>query len=760
MYNGRRVLTPQPLTPLASPKPRVEWVDAFKGIAIILVVGGHVIGGLRDSGIIQNAAAATAVYRWIYTFHMPAFFFASGLFAARSVRKGIGPFVGNKVGTLIYPYVIWTAVQWCCHESLSRFTNSKPDPRQLLKMAYEPYMNLWFLYALFMVFLIYAGITTAAGRRRWPVLVAGLILYGVATEQWLSFWPLLNRTAGHFVYFAIGAAAADSVLAAAVKLPAIAGFVITAAAAALLAAAVRFNLDAYDWLHVVLAMIGITGVYTLSAALDRLRLGAFLILCGLFSLEIYLMHGIVSVPTRIALSRLLHVRSTPVHLVIGLGVGIGVPIAAGLIVKACRIPFIFSWRSASLPKPTGHRRVLVISQTFVPDPASVGQHMADVAFELARRGHAVRVYASGRGYEDSSVKYPRRETLHGADVRRFPLASFGKKSLPLRVLGTAVFHLQAFFAVLFCPRLGGIFFSTSPPLIGLPVCIAAIIRRVPVAYWAMDLNPDQLITLGKIKPKSLVARILEAANRFILRRSKLIIALDRFMAGRLTARGIPDSKMLVMPPWPHENHIETESEPAENPFRVKHGLVGKFVVMYSGNHSPSNPLTAVLDAAVKLAGDDQLRFLFVGGGSGKKQVEEYLRNHNLPNVMSLPYQPIDQLRYSLSAADVHVVSLGESMVGIIHPCKIYGAMAAARPILFLGPRPSHISDLLDEHSIGEHVAHGDADGAVAAIANFRGMSVDQMAVIGSKALDVMQRTLSQKILCGRLCDSVERALAI
>ena len=164
-----------------------------------------------------------------------------------------------------------------------------------------------------------------------------------------------------------------------------------------------------------------------------------------------------------------------------------------------------------LPTVTARRpTVLVVSQTFVPDPASVGQHMADVAFELARRGHPVRVYTSGRGYEDATQIYPRRETLNGADVRRFPLASFGKRSILLRVLGTAVFHLQAFFAALFTPRLGGIFFSTSPPLIGLPLCVVAIVRRVPVAYWAMDLNPDQLIALGKVGATSLRARVLEA----------------------------------------------------------------------------------------------------------------------------------------------------------------------------------------------------------------------------------------------------------
>ena len=87
--------------------------------------------------------------------------------------------------------------------------------------------------------------------------------------------------------------------------------------------------------------------------------------------------------------------------------------------------------------------LLVISQVFVPDPASVGQHMADVAFEMARRGHRVLVYASERGYENPSVRYPKRETREGVEIRRFGFASFGKKRFYLRVLGTLSFMLQA-----------------------------------------------------------------------------------------------------------------------------------------------------------------------------------------------------------------------------------------------------------------------------------------------------------------------------
>jgi colanic acid biosynthesis glycosyl transferase WcaI len=179
--------------------------------------------------------------------------------------------------------------------------------------------------------------------------------------------------------------------------------------------------------------------------------------------------------------------------------------------------------------------------------------------------------------------------------------------------------------------------------------------------------------------------------------------------------------------------------------------------MYSGNHSPSNPLTTLLEAAVRLKSDPQIRFMFVGGGIGKREVEQYIVEHNLTNVISLPYQPLADLRYSLSAGDVHVVSLGSEMVGIIHPCKVYGAMAVARPVLYFGPKPSHISDLLDQHRFGLHVRHGDVNGAIRAIDELRNASVAELGKMGQTAQNLLSTSLSQSILCSRMCDGLALA---
>lgn len=405
--------------------------------------------------------------------------------------------------------------------------------------------------------------------------------------------------------------------------------------------------------------------------------------------------------------------------------------------------------------------LLILSQTFVPDPASVGQHMADVAVEMARRGKAdgyrVIVYASARGYEDPTAVYPSREILGGvggAEIRRLPFASFGKKSLPLRVLGTFIFQFQALLAGLLTPNVKAVFFSTSPPLIGIVAVIIHMLRGVPLAYWAMDLNPDQLIALGKLKATSPVARFLEATNRLVLRESALIVALDRFMAQRLRERVRIRGELLVMPPWPHEDQLEPV-ERATNPFRLRHGMADKFVVMYSGNHSPSNPLTTLLAAARELQHDDRFLFAFVGGGAGKKEVDATIAA-GLRNAISLPYQPMSELRNSLTAADVHVVSLGDAMVGVIHPCKIYGAMAAGRPIFFLGPRPSHISDILDAHPIGVSIAHGDVAGAVSGLCRLRDLPPARLRAMGQHARQTLAAELSQEALRRQFCDALER----
>ena len=408
-----------------------------------------------------------------------------------------------------------------------------------------------------------------------------------------------------------------------------------------------------------------------------------------------------------------------------------------------------------MPKPT----FLVISQVYVPDPASVGQHVADAAAEMARRGYRVVVYASARGYDDPSKKHPARETLSGVDVRRLPLSSLGKSSIAVRLVAQWIFLVQAMVRGLFTRNLVGIMVSTSPPFCGFAGAVLSAVRGVPVKYWLMDLNPDQMVAMGKLKETSLPVKVFDWFNRTILRRSSDIVMLDRFMLERVQKKGVPvQHKTAIMPPWPHEDELAKIPHEA-NPFRQKQGLDSKFVIMYSGNHSPANPIRTVLDAAERFQGDDRLVFMCIGGGGGKKEVEEKVAK-GVKNIRSLPYQPLSEIKYSLSAADVHIVSVGPGVVGIVHPCKVYGAMAVSRPILLLGPNPCHVSDLIDKHKIGWHIAHGDVDGAERVIKQILATPRAELAAMGERAAEVIRSQLSKDILQTRFCDVLQKGLPV
>ena len=397
------------------------------------------------------------------------------------------------------------------------------------------------------------------------------------------------------------------------------------------------------------------------------------------------------------------------------------------------------------------RTFLFITWVYVPDPASTGQHMAGAAEELVRRGHRVVVLTSARGYDNPQDRYPKRETRNGVEIRRLPFASFGKGSLAIRAIGGLVFLFQAIVLGLFMRGLHTLVISTSPPFSALAGVVIGFVRQVQVQYWIMDLNPDQAVAMGKARPGSLFVRAFNLLNRRVLKRAQNVVVLDRFMRDRVVAK-LPEvaSRLVVLPPWPHEE-VETPLPHEANPFREQHALQNKFVIMYSGNHSPANPLTTLIAAAEQLQDDAGLEFVFVGGGIGKREVEVSTSR----NIRSLPYQPIERLRESLSAADVHVVAIGNEVVGMVHPCKVYGAMAVARPILLFGPHENHVADILREEGIGWHLAHGDVAGTVAIIRQMHTLPHTELEQMGRQAQSVVADRLGRVALTRALCSVLE-----
>lgn len=421
------------------------------------------------------------------------------------------------------------------------------------------------------------------------------------------------------------------------------------------------------------------------------------------------------------------------------------------------------------------KNFLIITQVFAPDPAAVGQYFDEAARAIAKTGANVTVLTANRGYDNPDERFAPKETRDGIHIRRLPLSSFGKASIPVRIFAQLSFLIQCIFRGLFTPKLTDLLVSTSPPMAAITAVLIGFFRpKLKVHYWVMDINPDQAVVLGAFGPRHPLVLALDWLNRRILKRANTVIALDRFMGARMRAKLEPsesatralDDKMIILPPWPMDEHIDAVPH-AENPFRKAQGWSDKFVVMYSGNHSLVHPLDTLLDAAEQLKDDPRFIFAFIGGGKGKAVVEDRMQQLQAKNqkaqasglppepsasIVSLPYQPLDQIKYSLSSADLHIVSLGNTMSGIVHPCKIYGALAIRRPVLALGPAESYLGDILQsdtrsaQATLGWTVQHGDVAGTVAALQAAADLSKEARAQMGQSAKKITDEKFSRSHL--------------
>ena len=341
---------------------------------------------------------------------------------------------------------------------------------------------------------------------------------------------------------------------------------------------------------------------------------------------------------------------------------------------------------------------------------STAQHLTDLATTLASRGHEVTVIASDRGYDDPALRFKRRERWEGIDIIRIPAASFGKSSRWRRALNFASFLLLCSLRLLVLRRFDVVVALTSPPLISFLAALFVKLKGGSFYFWVMDLNPDEAIAAGWLEPDSALSRVLQRMLNYSLKVASRTVVLDRFMKERVVAKGVDPSRVAIVPPWSHDDQVVYSAAGREE-FRRQHELSEKFVVMYSGNHSPCHPLDTLLDAARFLQDDSSIVFCFVGGGSEQAKV----RAAGLSNVKCLPYQPLDKLSSSLAAADLHVVVMGEKFVGIVHPCKVYNILSIGAPVLYVGPEPSHVTDIASQHGQFFLTRHGDDDAVAKAI---------------------------------------------
>lgn len=349
---------------------------------------------------------------------------------------------------------------------------------------------------------------------------------------------------------------------------------------------------------------------------------------------------------------------------------------------------------------TTARPFLFINQHYHPDVAATGQLLTDLCEYLASRGHPVEVLCARGRYQSGTLEAPARESRHGVAIRRYWTPGSGRRRHTGRIADYLAFTIQVGGRLLLGPRPTAVVSLTTPPLLPALAALLARIRGVPFAIWSMDLHPEAEVAAGMLGRDSVLARVLFGLADDAYRQADFVVVLGECMRRLVLSKGLAEARAPVVHAWAGEGEVRPVDRSRDS---LAAGLgirTGDFVIMYSGNAGLAHEFGPFLEAAERLDGDQRTRFLFVGDGPQRSAIESHVRERGLRNFSYQDYFARNRLPESLSLADVHLASLRPEFEGIAVPAKIYGIMASARPVLFLGPTTSESGRTILEFECG------------------------------------------------------------
>jgi colanic acid biosynthesis glycosyl transferase WcaI len=334
-------------------------------------------------------------------------------------------------------------------------------------------------------------------------------------------------------------------------------------------------------------------------------------------------------------------------------------------------------------------RVILINQFFWPDTAATGQLLTDVVRDIDPNLHAVTVLCGNSPYGTLDAGAPPYAKIVQCGGVAFSRGRVG------RVISYASFLASAGMRGMREPRPDLVVTLTTPPLISLIGTIIKVLRGSRHFIWEMDVYPDIAVDLHVLKQKSLMTRLVSMLTDLSRGKADGVITLGEDMKSRLLKRGLPEHKILVAENW------ADGSEVVPGPFPK-----GPLVVHYSGTLGLAHELDTIGDAMRELRDDDRFRFVFVGGGARRMQLQEFCKQQNISNAEFRPYASRSELSQSLADGHVGLVTQLPATVGSVVPSKTYGIMAAGRPIIYVGPENATPSLVLQRHNCGWRVDPG------------------------------------------------------
>ncbi len=223
---------------------------------------------------------------------------------------------------------------------------------------------------------------------------------------------------------------------------------------------------------------------------------------------------------------------------------------------------------------------------------------------------------------------------------------------------------------------------TDPPFQGIVGAIVAMLKRKPYVYNIRDLYPDMAVG-GSIVEPGMLARVWEKLHRWALRRATRVIVLGDDMRARIIAKRVEPARVLVV-------RDGTEILPQNTPFpapdpEVVRAIRGdfSFVLLHAGNLGFYGAWNTLVTAARNLA-NEGVGLVFVGDGAQRSQVEAAAAGSG--NIRFLDFFPARKIPSVLAAADAHIITIKRGLEGVVVPSKMYGILAAGKPIVAVAPK--------------------------------------------------------------------------
>ena len=337
--------------------------------------------------------------------------------------------------------------------------------------------------------------------------------------------------------------------------------------------------------------------------------------------------------------------------------------------------------------------VVLLNQFFWPDTIATSQFLTDLAELLAEEHEVTAICGDSRSDMSHAKAWPGPKLT----IIRTRNLAFGRNGY-IRVASYVSYLAGTLWHGLWLRRPTIYITLTTPPVLSVVGSILSTLRGAQHVIWEMDVYPDIATDVGYFRKDGIVDRIFGPALDWSRRRATTIIVLGEDMKARLLARGIPECKIEVADNWADGKEITPQPFPE-----------GPLVIHYSGNLGIAHETDTIASLIRRLGNHPDFHFIFSGSGSKRPGLETICLNEGLRNVDFRPYCARAELGDSLAEGHIGLVTQLPQTVGSVVPSKIYGIMAAGRPLLYIGPNESTPARHIRQFDCGWRFEPGDTD---------------------------------------------------